>query len=239
MKLAVVLPWLYCLMPPACPLCGGGFSVPAADPFCSSCMATVLPLPAAQCSCCALPFLVSSTQHSHLCGRCIQDPPAYAATHAAALYEGELRTAIRHFKFHQRPNLDRPLAHLLETCLPASLDVDLLVPVPLHPARLRERTYNQSWLLARELGRQRRLPALPDVLIKCRATEPQLTLSAPQRRKNLCGAFELKRDIKERKILLVDDVMTTGVTLDLCSQVLLAGGAQRVEIGVVARAPLP
>jgi len=239
MKLTVVLPWLYRLLPPACPLCGGAFSVPAAHPFCFRCMATVAPLPAAQCSCCALPFQATSAQHSHLCGRCIQDPPAFTATHAAALYEGELRTAIRHFKFHQRPNLDRPLARLLETCLPASLDVDLLVPVPLHPARLRERTYNQAWLLARELGRQRSLPVSHDVLIKCRGTEPQLTLSARQRRENLRGAFVMNKDVKGRKILLVDDVMTTGVTLDLCSQVLLAGGAQRVEIGVVARAPLP
>lgn len=149
-----------------------------------------------------------------------------------------MRTAIGCLKFHQRPNLDRPLARLLDARLPGALDVDLLVPVPLHPARLRERTYNQAWLLARELGRRRRWTAVYDVLVKCRATEPQQTLSASQRRENLRGAFALNCDVEGKKILLVDDVMTTGVTLDLCSQVLLAAGADRVEVAVVARAPL-
>jgi ComF family protein len=238
MKLAVALSWLSRFLPPACPLCGGAFPLPASDPFCTRCMATVTPLPAAQCSRCALPFVASSAESPHLCGRCIQDPPAYAVTYAAALYEGQLRTAIGNFKFHQRPNLDRPLALLLAARLPESLNVDLLVPVPLHPARLRERTYNQAWLLARELGRQYNLPASHDALVKCRVTEPQQILSARQRRENLRGAFVLKKDIKGRKILVVDDVMTTGVTLDLCSQVLLAGGAERVDVAVVARAPL-
>ncbi len=238
MKLAVVMPWLGYLLPPACPLCGGAFSVLAADPFCSRCMATMTPLPAAQCSRCALPFVASSAQTSHLCGRCILAPPAYAATYAAGLYEGQLISAIGCLKFHQRPNLDRPLACLLDARLPGSLDVDLLVPVPLYPSRLRERTYNQAWLLARELGRRRHREAVHDVLAKCRATEPQQTLSARQRRENLRGAFVLKRDVTGRKILVVDDVMTTGVTLDLCSQELLAGGAERVDVAVVARAPL-
>lgn len=238
MKLTVALSWLSRMLPPACPLCGGTFSVLAADPFCSCCMATMTPLPAAQCSSCALPFVASSAQTSHLCGRCILEPPAYATAYAAALYEGQLRAAIGRLKFHQCPNLDRPLARLLEARLPASIEADLLVPVPLYPVRLRERTYNQAWLLARELGRRRCLPATHDVLIKCRPTEPQQTLSARQRRENLRGAFALNRDVKGKKILLVDDVMTTGVTLDLCSQVLLAAGAERVEVAVVARAPL-
>lgn len=239
MKLAVVLSWLGRMLPPACPLCGGTFSVSVADPFCSRCMASVTPLPAAHCSHCALPFVVSSAEAPHLCGRCIQAPPAYSMAYAAALYEGSLRTAIGCLKFHQRPNLDRPLARLIEARLPALLEVDLLVPVPLYPARLRERTYNQAWLLARELGRRRRLPATHDVLVKRRATEPQQTLSALQRRENLRGAFALNRDVTGKKILLVDDVMTTGVTLDLCSRVLLAAGAERVDVAVVARAPLP
>jgi ComF family protein len=149
-----------------------------------------------------------------------------------------LRSAIRRFKFQQYPNLDRPLAGLLVKCLPAQRDVDLLVPVPLHPVRLRERTYNQALLLARELGRQYRLPTGHDVLIKQRSTTPQQSLSAAQRHDNLRGAFVLNREVSGAKILLVDDVMTTGVTVDLCSQVLLAGGAERVDVAVVARSAL-
>lgn len=238
MKLSVCLSWLSYLLPPACPLCGGGFSRLATAPFCPCCMATIISLPQAQCSCCALPFVSSSTLSPHLCGRCSKNRPAYAVTYAAALYQGQLRNAISRFKFQQYPNLDRPLAGLLVKCLPAQLDVDLLVPVPLHPVRLRERTYNQALLLARELGRARRLPTAHDVLSKCRSTSPQQSLSAAQRRDNLRGAFVLKREVTGRKILLVDDVMTTGVTVDLCSQVLVAGGAERVDVAVVARAPL-
>lgn len=238
MKLTVVLRWLSRLLPPACPLCGGVFSVPAAGPFCHHCMATMTALPAAQCSRCALPFIPSSALGVHLCGRCILAPPAYAATYAAGLYEGQLRNAIGRFKFHQSPNLDRPLARLLEDRLPEFLDIDLLVPVPLHPVRLRERTYNQALLLARELGRRRRLAMADDVLSKCLVTVPQQSLTAAQRRDNLRGAFALLRGVAGKKILLVDDVMTTGVTVDLCSQVLLAGGAERVDVAVVARAPL-
>ncbi len=238
MKLTVSWNWLGYLLPPACPLCGGAFSQLAAEPFCPRCMACITPLPQAQCSCCALPFVCSSTLSSHLCGRCIQNRPAYAVTYAAALYQGQLRSAISRFKFQQCPNLDRPLAGLLVKCLPEQLDVDLLVPVPLHPARLRERTYNQALLLARELGRARCLPTAHDVLSKCRSTTPQQSLSAAQRRDNLRGAFVLNRDVTGKKILLVDDVMTTGVTVDLCGQVLVAGGAARVDVAVVARASL-
>ena len=232
------LSWLSYLLPPACPLCGGPFSKLSAEPFCPRCMANITLLPQAQCSCCALPFVCSSSLSPHLCGRCIQNRPAYAVTYAAALYRGELRSAISRFKFQQYPNLDRPLAGLLLKCLPVQLDVDLLVPVPLHPARLRERTYNQALLLARELGRGRCLPTAHDALRKCRSTTPQQSLTAAQRRANLRGAFVLNREVTGRKILLVDDVMTTGVTVDLCSQVLLSGGAARVDVAVVARAPL-
>jgi len=238
MKLTVGLNWLGYLLPPACSLCGGVFSRMTAEPFCFRCMATISPLPQARCSCCALPFAPSSAVSPHLCGRCIQNRPSYAVTYAAALYQGELRSAIRRFKFQQYPNLDRPLAELLMKCLPLPLEVDLLVPVPLHPVRLRERTYNQALLLARELGRLCRLPVVHDVLKKSRSTDPQQSLSAARRRDNLRGAFTLNREVRGKKILLVDDVMTTGVTVDLCSQVLLAGGAERVDVAVVARAPL-
>ncbi|MBD1401179.1 ComF family protein [Pelovirga terrestris] len=238
MKLTVCWNWLGHLLPPACSLCGGAFSHLAEEPFCPGCMATIICLPQARCSCCALPFASSSALSPHLCGRCVQQLPAYAVTYAAALYQGPLRSVIGRFKFQQHPNLDRPLAGLLLKYLPAQLDVDLLVPVPLHPFRLRERTYNQALLLARELGRVRRLPTAHDVLGKCRSTSPQQSLSAAQRRVNLRGAFVLNRDVRGKKILLVDDVMTTGVTVDLCSQVLLAGGAARVDVAVVARAPL-
>ncbi len=238
MDLSVFSHWLAQLLPAVCPLCCGILDSAARTSFCHTCMMRICPLPPAHCPHCALPFVHSSATSSHLCGRCILEPPAYSAAYAAALYEGQLRTAIQRFKFHQRPNLDRPLAGLLERTLPPDLDVDLLVPVPLHPIRLRQRTYNQALLLARELGRLRGLPTDADILIKCRATDPQQALSAAQRRQNLRGAFRLGDNVDGKAVLLVDDVMTTGVTLDLCSRTLLGGGAARVEVAVVGRAPL-
>ena len=230
--------WLARLLPPVCSLCCGALDVAARGLFCLTCMGSIYPLPPAHCPRCALPFSQSSATSSHLCGRCILEPPAYSAAYAAALYEGQLRTAIQRFKFHQRPNLDRPLAGLLDRALPPDLDVDLLVPVPLHPIRLRQRTYNQALLLARELGRIRALPTAADILIKCRTTESQQALSAAQRRQNLRGAFRLGDNVDGKAVLRVDEVMTTGVTLDLCSRTLLGGGAARVEVAVVGRAPL-
>ncbi|MFO7767004.1 MAG: ComF family protein [Pelovirga sp.] len=232
-----VAQWLTRLLPPVCALCSGALDPAARVSFCDACTSTFDALPAAHCSHCALPF-VSAAASSHLCGRCILEPPAYRAAYAAALYQGQLRTAIQRFKFHQRPNLDRPLARLLDEALPPDLKVDLLVSVPLHSGRLRQRTYNQALLLARELARIRHLPTAADVLIKRRATYPQQTLSARERRQNLRGAFSLNTKIEGKTVLLVDDVMTTGVTLDLCSRVLLDGGAASVTVAVVARAPL-
>lgn len=238
MDLGFLAPWLVRVLPPVCPLCRRGSDLAARGAFCHICTASIFPIPCAHCPRCALPFVHSSTTSAHLCGRCILDPPAFSVTYAAALYEGTLRTAIQRFKFHQSPNLDRPLATLLDRSLPTDMDVDLLVPVPLHRQRLRERTYNQALLLARELGRIRNLPTKADVLLKNRATEPQQLLTAAQRQQNLRHAFVLGANVKGKGVLLVDDVMTTGVTLDLCSRVLLKGGAARVEVAVVGRAPL-
>lgn len=225
------------LLPPACPLCGGSFSADLTAPFCRSCMAEIPALPPRHCPRCALPFIDSAGTEPHLCSRCILHPPAYLKVYAPALYEGQLRQAIQRFKFQQRPGLDRSLARLISRVLPADLEMDLLIPVPLHSNRLRQRTYNQSLLLARELGRCRQYPVGHALLTKVRETDPQQTLTARERRKNLENAFQLQGDVRGKKILLVDDVMTTGVTVELCSQVLVAGGATEVRIAVVGRAP--
>lgn len=228
---------LHLLLPPVCPLCAGTMPFAAHDPFCPTCMAGVLPLPPAHCSHCALPYVHSGAIAAHLCSRCLLDPPVYRATYAAGLYQQQLRLAVQHFKFHQRPGLDRCLATLLERALPPDLPSDLLIPVPLHPARLRQRTYNQALLLARDIGRRRRLEVSGTRLIKVCETAPQQELSARQRRHNLRDVFRLQQDVRGRRILLVDDVMTTGATVAACSRVLLDGGAAEVRVAVVGRAP--
>jgi ComF family protein len=130
------------------------------------------------------------------------------------------------------------LAGLLATVLErdGALLPELLIPVPLHYSRLRERTYNQALLLARVLGRRWRLQVLPRLLVRSRPTPQQQGLKAEVRRQNLKGAFALNQKLNGERVLLIDDVVTTGATVRECSRVLLEGGAGEVVVAVLARA---
>lgn len=125
---------------------------------------------------------------------------------------------------------------MLEQVIDADLNIDLVVPVPVQRKRLRQRSYNQALLLAREVARIRKLPVANDLLVKIRETESQQGLSAKERMKNLQGSFELHKDISKQRILLIDDVMTTGATVAACSRVLIKGGAAEVYVAVIGRA---
>ena len=153
------------------------------------------------------------------------------------LYDQSLRGAIHQFKYNGKVGLDRPLGVLLERGVDSALKIDLVVPVPLSPQRLRQRSYNQALLLAREFARIKNLPVTTDLLLKVRETKSQQGLSAKERVKNLQGAFELQRTVFGSTILLIDDVMTTGATVEACSQALLANGAEAVYVAVIGRAP--
>ena len=221
--------------PPACPLCGHTFSNNDTDVFCSDCLAGFKPLPDAHCPHCSLPFAGISNS-SHLCGRCITAPPAYTKVYALGLYDQSLRRAIHQFKFNNRVGLDRSLGKLLERVIDSDLSFDLVVPVPLHRKRLRQRSYNQALLLAREIARIKNIPVAKDLLAKERETESQQGLSAKERVKNLRGSFVLQGDVPTGSILLIDDVMTTGATVEACSRTLIEGGATKVYVAIIGRA---
>jgi ComF family protein len=165
-------------------------------------------------------------------------PPSYVKVYAVGIYEQSLRQAIHRFKFNGGVGLDRSLGKLLEQTIDADLSIDLVIPIPLHRKRLQQRSYNQALLLAREVARIRTLTVVNDLLLKIRETESQLGLSAKERMKNLQGAFALKRKVSGKKILLVDDVMTTGATVETCSRVLLEGGATEIRVAVIGRAAI-
>jgi ComF family protein len=175
-------------------------------------------------------------QGSHLCGRCLADPPPFSHVYAVGFHEQALRRAIHQFKFNHRIHLDRGLGSLLYRRLPHDCHYDLIVPVPLHRRRLRKRCYNQSLLLARELGRRCGTEVAAEALIKIRDTRNQQELGAACRRTNLKRAFKLNMEVADKHILLVDDVMTTGETARACSERLLHGGAASVEVAVLGRA---
>jgi len=159
---------------------------------------------------------------------------------AAFVYGGAIAEALRRFKFNDRPDLTRPLLAGLHTCLPRleETPVDLVVPVPLHPARLVERGYNQAALLARPLARWLAAPCAPRALGRSVATARQTELTREARSSNVERAFAALEPARlaGRSVLLVDDVETTGATLAACGRALLDGGARAVRSVVVARA---
>ncbi len=226
---------LQLLLPPACPLCGQLLPPGHITSFCPACRKDLPPLVPPACRRCALPFATINGD-LHLCETCLrEESPAFARVHAAGLYHGLLREAVHRFKYRGEVGLDQPLGRLLAERLTAPKTA-LLVPVPLHTRRLRERSYNQSLLLARVLSQALGLPVAPTLLQRTRETPPQQGLPASVRRRNLQGAFALAANPAGRQILLVDDVMTTGSTVRECARVLCAGDAAGVEVAIVARA---
>ncbi len=224
--------------PPVCPLCRQ--SLPTSATFCASCLDTIVPVASPCCPRCDLPF-AAMDGGDHLCQSCLQDPPPFLWAKSAGLYDETLRRAVQQFKYRGGFNLDRPLAALMKEALHGPLGdfcPDLLVPVPLYVTRLRQRSYNQALLLARALGRCWQLPVSSRLLLRTRSTPPQIGLKAAQRRRNLRGAFALRRPLRGERVLLIDDVMTTGATARECSRTLLDGGAGEVAVAVLARARL-
>jgi ComF family protein len=175
-----------------------------------------------------------------LCGACRLHRPAYSYARAAARYDAVVREALHVFKFRGRRSLAGPLGDLLADGVEQSLPLgrpDLLVPVPLHPRRARERGFNQALLLARRVGQAWERPVRGDVLLRIVATPSQTALAAPARRSNVRGAFRVRRPeaIAGRHVALVDDIVTTGATVSECARCLEESGAVAVGVLAVAR----
>ena len=165
--------------------------------------------------------------------------PRLAPTVAFGAFGGALAIALRRLKYQDRPDLAAPLGHLARRAARrAGLGADLIVPVPLHPRRLVDRGYNQAALIAVEVAVELEAPIAPRALIRLRNTPQQAHLDRDARRGNVLQAFRARDplQIKGRRVVLVDDVATTGATLGACSEALLAAGAASVTALVVARA---
>jgi ComF family protein len=179
------------------------------------------------------------------CGLCQRQAPPYAKAVAYGSYESGLRELIQLLKYEQvRPAahvLGRMLADAIEGLLPLLSRNPVIVPVPLHRGKLRQRGFNQSELIARaavkNLSRVLRLELSPQVLERQRETQSQIGLSRRQRRENMRGAFVVAdpKRITDREVLVVDDVFTTGTTVSECARVLLRAGASKVYVATVAR----
>ncbi len=172
------------------------------------------------------------------CGRCQHDPPAFEQSYAVFDYAEPVGHLIHELKFNARLHVARLLGELMAQDLAARVVElpDLLIPVPLHARRIRQRGFNQSVELGRFVARGLGVAMLRDGCRRLRATAPQVGKSAQARRRNLVAAFDVSADVAGQRVALLDDVMTTGSTADLLAQTLKRAGARHVQVWVCARA---
>lgn len=227
-------------LPRLCVFCGEAVELTAKAALCPACDAGVARVASPLCPRCGRLFPVRQGP-DHLCGPCQTEPPPFAAARAAVIYreDGPSGQAIKRLKYHRDLQYLPVLTGWLRepACLELAAGADVIVPVPLHVRRLRERGFNQALLLARSLGGV----LLRHTLIRTRHTKPQTGLNPRDRRDNVRQAFAVARppDVKGKVALLVDDVYTTGATVRECARVLLAAGAREVRVLTVARTGPP
>ena len=223
------------LLAPSCVLCG----VEAADArLCADC-AVLLERNESACARCAEPLPLPTP----LCGKCLQQPPAFDAAWAGYLYRAPFDHLVQRLKFNNALAVGRALLPDWSAALREHLSTraeappQALIPIPLHQARLRQRGYNQAQELARGLGRELELPVSPTALSRTRATAPMPGMDLKSRRRNVRGAFAVGAASLPSRVALVDDVMTSGATLNEAAKTLKRTGVEWVEVWVLSRKP--
>ena len=216
------------IFPPRCGGCGAPGSL-----WCATCQDSTQPIAPPFCARCGKPNV-----RSDVCASCRASPPVIDSIRALTVFDGRMRHAIHNFKYRGLAALADPLGDALGSFWLASPEATHAVaPVPLHPQRQCERGYNQAELLARRVGRRTGLPVYPGALRRVRATAVQMTLGAEERRANVADAFQSGSDLlRGAAVLLIDDVCTTGATLDACALALKEAGVTAVYGLVLARA---
>ncbi|MBV6341652.1 ComF family protein [Candidatus Magnetobacterium casense] len=229
------LNWLAGLLfPQSCPMCLQPSDSISTAPICSRCWSTLRPMTEAHCSVCCRPLAESSGDDSDvMCQDCRDVRPLYRAAFVFGVYEGVLREAIIRYKFSPIKRLAGPLGDLI--CSLPIPKVDMITAIPVTKKRLIERGFNQTLLLAHRLSEEFGIAVADDAALKIRDTGHQVHLSREERLRALKDAFEVSRDVRDKRILLVDDVLTTGATVNECTKVLLDAGAKEVYVAVLAR----
>jgi ComF family protein len=239
--LAQIVNFLY---PPRCAACGLPFALDATHRVCAACLGRLEPLPAPLCARCGAP-LESAASGAQECARCIATPPHFRRARAVARYRVaaeddpvSLPALIRRHKYGLDQSVGRALAEFLPPALPIDRDdIDVVIPVPLHRRRLWWRGFNQAALLADEVARRLGVRLDTGALARVRPTRPQTARHHDDRIRNVRGAFAVRRPLRVAGlcVLLVDDVMTTGATVDECARMLLRAGAASVDVFTLAR----
>ena len=230
------------LFPSDCRLCGLPLASSSLLPVCSECLDSVQPIAGGRCVLCGERLFSGLDQT--LCGECLAERPPFAKASAYGSYDGGLRDLIHLLKYERvRPAanvLGRMLAEAVTDLAPDfGNDLPLVIPVPLHATKLRQRGFNQAELIAKAMTKQKpldlNLELAPKLLVRRRATESQVGYTRQQRIANLRGAFGADDSVRGKDILLIDDVFTTGTTVSECARVLRRAGAERVWVATVAR----
>jgi len=224
------------LLPSFCLGCEKPLGMSAKPLFCPDCLAALQPVQSPLCPCCGRTYL--TTGGDHHCGGCLAKPRYFNKAMALFLYEEPIRKLIQHFKYQGKTACLATVADLSlnHPVIEETKEIDLIIPVPLHHGRLRERGFNQALLLAKAI-----FPNDPrissGILIRSRPTAPQAGFNGAARRANLKNAFRVGKPdrIAGKKILLVDDVLTTGTTVDECAKTLRKAGASEVMVLTLAR----
>lgn len=226
----IIQDWLF---PPTCLLCGAA-GLPGRD-LCPGC-ARELPYLRSRCMRCALPLAVSEPA---ICGACLQRPPAFDSAEALLAYREPVRHMVHALKFHRRYAFARLLGTLLADAMASRIELpERLIPVPLHPTRFRERGFNPSAEIAREISHRTGVRLEMRCIRRCRPTAPQVGLPAVERARNVRGAFAVSPGFRGAHVAIVDDVMTTGSTVNELAKALRRAGVERIEVWACARASL-
>ncbi|NPU82882.1 MAG: ComF family protein [Syntrophaceae bacterium] len=227
------------VFPPRCVSCSGELESGARFSLCEGCRTGIGYIHSPFCTVCGEPF-ESDAEKDHPCGSCLVSPPPFVTARSLARHDGILMAMIHRLKYREQSRLASPLGRLLAAGDYPGLrigEASLVVPVPLHLRRLRQRGFNQSLLLAKAVGKRHGIPVDARSLRRPVPSDPQVSLGRKQRERNVRGVFTVgsAERIKGKCILLVDDVYTTGSTLKECARVLLRAGAREVKVLTLAR----
>lgn len=237
MKIISIL--LNLILPKRCLTCQSPLKKDIGDVICLECWKKVKSPTAPLCPICGRPFFSEvslSRSPDYICGLCRKVRPHFERHIYIGFYEGILLEAIRLFKYKKKVSLAYSLSYLLCKKIKDIPEIDIIIPVPLHTKRLRSREFNQSLLLSNLLGLHLGRPILKDVIVRRKDTSPQVTLDKNKRRRNVKNIFFVTNGdlIEGRRVLLVDDVFTTGSTADECAETLKKSGVYKVYIVTLA-----
>ncbi len=232
-------PWrsmLDLLLPPQCLICREPCSHHGM--LCGECFGHMQFLGDPQCIQCGQPFTLMVEKDTR-CGECLASPPPYRFARAVCAYDSQSRRLVTALKYHDQTWLAPALGRWMQRAVVQPDSINMIVPVPLHHRRLWWRTYNQSMLLATSLARYMPAPVMPQLLVRTRRTTPQTGLSKRQRQLNVRGAFAVnpryEEQVQGKRVLLIDDVITTGATIHACCKALDKAGAASVDVVTFGR----